>query len=91
VSHDNQSATATFYAETERLRGEIMHSPVAHTVRTLAARALGEKDAEIARLRAQLPPLGLLGQERAGSDPPEYQPDEEPPDSAPVAEPEGSR
>ena len=46
----NQTAYATFLSEVSRMRNGIADSPVAARVRELAARALDEKDAEIARL-----------------------------------------
>jgi hypothetical protein len=53
VSHDNESARATFYEETSKLKGERLHSAVANAIYELALRAIGEQDAEIARLRRQ--------------------------------------
>lgn len=47
----NETACATFYAETSRMKNGITDSPVAARVMQLAAAALDEKDVEIARLR----------------------------------------
>jgi hypothetical protein len=50
----NETAYATFLTETERMKTGIRDSHIASRVLELAARALTEKDAEIANLKSRL-------------------------------------